>query len=327
MDLKLAAGLAVCAVCCSPLAVAQPRVHPAHEYADAADRTAFGKPSFEGIWVANFVLVMEATPKTPALTLPEPEARVAAAAAAASIAKVFEATLDPEAPALLAEVDGFPLVRGQRRTRALVSPADGLLPYTAEGRKEAEAPPTERVFDNPENRSNSERCLVGPGQPPITAFIYETPLQIVQTRDYVLLHTEYGDDLRIIPFTDRHGPKAFSSKLGDSIAHWEGGTLVIETIGLPDQDRLRFMPTYIVSRDAKVIERLTRVSRSELLYQFTVIDPKVYAAPWLAEYSWYRTEKPIYEHACHEGNYSLTGILGGARHDEALARQAAAVRH
>ena len=82
-----------------------------------------------------------------------------------------------------------------------------------------------------------------------------------------------------------------------------------------------------VSGDSTVVERLTRVSERELLYQFTVIDPKVYSAPWSAEFSWYRTDKPMFEHACHEGNYSLAGVLGGARHEEAVkAKAAAAVR-
>jgi len=280
MHCRLAAALAICAACFAGVAAAQPGKGPAHQRAAYAVRTAFGRPNLEGTYTANFVLVMEASKETATLVLSEAEARVAAKAAAASAAKVFEASLDPEAPALLAEVDGFPLVRGERRTRALVKPADGRLPYTEEGRREAEGRSAEPSFDNPENRSNSERCLVGPGQPPITAFIYETPLLIVQTRDYVLLHTEYGNDLRIIPFADHHRPKALiSSKLGDSIARWDGDTLVIETIGLPNADRLRFMPTYIVSHEATVIERLTRVSASELLYQFTVIDPKVYAGP------------------------------------------------
>ena len=93
---------------------------------------------------------------------------------------------------------------------------------------------------------------------------------------------------------------------------------------MPDSDRIRLAPTLIVPGEATVIERLTPVSDRELLYQFTVVDPKVYAAPWLAEFSWFRTDKPMYEHACHEGNYSLPNVLAGARHEEAVAKAAAA---
>jgi hypothetical protein len=109
---------------------------------------------------------------------------------------------------------------------------------------------------------------------------------------------------------------------GTSIGHWEGKTLVVETIGQPDADRDHIAPFLIVPGEATVIERFTPVSDRELLYQFTVVDPKVYSAPWLGEFSWFRTTQPMYEHACHEGNYSLANILAGARHTEAVAKAA-----
>jgi hypothetical protein len=140
----------------------------------------------------------------------------------------------------------------------------------------------------------------------------------------VVILTEYGPDLRIIPFTDKHGPLLQASALGDAIAHWEGDTLVVETIGLPDKDALRPFPTFFVPSTAKVIERYTRVSKTELLYQYTVIDPSIYTAPWLAEYSLFAAPKPLYEFACHEGNYSLPNILAGARRKEQDVKAAAA---
>jgi hypothetical protein len=161
--------------------------------------------------------------------------------------------------------------------------------------------------------------VVGWGQPPIVSTSDINPRQIVQTRDAVVILTEYGPDLRIIPFTDKHGPATQSSVLGDSIARWEGDTLVIETVGLPAKDTIRPFPTLFVPASAKVIERYTRLSEKELLYQYTVIDPSIYTGPWLAEYSLYRTTKPIFEFACHEGNYSLPNILAGARASEQSA--------
>jgi hypothetical protein len=165
---------------------------------------------------------------------------------------------------------------------------------------------------------------VGQGPPPLSSFTLDSQIQIIRARDAVVIHVEYGDDVRIVPLTKVHAPRALWSRLGDSIGHWEGRTLVIETIGMPDSDRIRLAPTLIVPGEATVIERLTPVSDRELLYQFTVVDPKVYAAPWLGEFSWFRTDKPMYEHACHEGNYSLPNVLAGARHEEAVAKAAAA---
>jgi hypothetical protein len=283
------------------------------------------RPSLDGVWTAPFVLTMEASPQTPALTVSEKEAGPIAAAQGAALSDFFDKMQDPEVSALVPTLRGLPIVRGQRRTRLLVQPADGRMPYLAAARKELataseEAPPPA----NPEDADDYLRCLVGDGQPPIASFAFLDPLQIIRTRDAVVLHTEYGDDVRVVPLTDRHLPKALWSRMGDSIGRWQGDTLVIETVGMPDGDRLRLAPVMIVSGEATVIERLTPVSRRELLYQFTVSDPKVFAGPWLAEFSWYRTDKTLYEHACHEGNYSLPNVLAGARHDERAAAAAGA---
>jgi len=316
MRIMLAASLLVCAAAFAVTADCQPRkpVGPAR-----------ANPSVEGNWRVNFIMPMEATPATPDLVVSEKDAKAVAAAAGAALSDEFAKTLDPELPILVTQSDGLPIVRGQRRTRAVVQPTDGKLPYTAAARKEAGAPPPGGSYDNPEQRPNAERCLVGQGQPPLSSFALDSQIQIIRTRDHVVIHSEYGDDVRIVPLDRGHAPRVLWSRLGDSIGHWEGATLVIETVGMPDADRIRIAPTLIVPGDAKVIERLTPVSDRELLYQFTVVDPKTYAGPWLGEFSWFRTDKPIYEHACHEGNYSLPNVLAGARHEEAVARAAAAV--
>lgn len=287
-------------------------------------RNVFGQPDLDGMWTANFLMDMEATPDAPDLVVSEARARELQAVRVEKATAFFEGSLDPEVPELLKTIDGLPLVRGERRTRLVTLPVDGRLPYTAAARKEAESGPASNGYDNPEDRPNAERCLVGDSQPPFAQLTFGDQLQIMLTRDHVLLHAEYDDDVRLIPFTTKHRPAVFKSRLGDSIARWEGNTLVIETKGLPDADRYRFFPTLIVGGDSTVIERFTRVSPRELLYQFTVVDPKIYSAPWSAEFSWYATDKPMYEHACHEGNYSLAGVLGGARREEALKAQAKA---
>jgi hypothetical protein len=280
--------------------------------------------TLEGMWAVNFVLPMEAAPGRLSLVVPEAEARKIALAYGKELSDFFAQTLDPELPMLVPLSDGLPIVRGQRRTRAVIQPADGRVPYAAAARKEAQSPPPNGSMDNPEDLGNAMRCLVGQGQPPLSSFSLDSELQILVTRDQVVLHTEYGDDVRIVPITGRHGPAALRGPLGDSIGRWEGKTLVVETIGMPDDDRFRLAPTLIVPGAATVIERFTPISERELLYQFTVVDPKTFTAPWLAEFSWFRTTKPIYEHACHEGNYSLANVLAGARHEEAAARLAPA---
>ena len=235
--------------------------------------------------------------------------------------------LDPEVAELsrVNEAAGLGIVKGQRRTRQIVQPADGRLPATPAAR--AQISFVERTLrnredapfptDGPEQRLNWERCLVGQGQPPIAIVTSINPRQILQTRDAVVILSEYGPDLRIVPFSATHDlSKAHASPLGDSIARWEGDTLVVETINLPARDTIRPLPTFLVPASAKVIERYTRVSPTELLYQYTVVDPAMYSAPWLAEYSLTAVKQPIYEFACHEGNYSLPNILAGARQEE-----------
>jgi len=299
-----------------------------------APRTAYGQPDLQGVWNTHFTLPMEARPDMPSLTLPEAEAAAFAKKLNAEAGQLAVFSQDPE----VAEIRSDPkrtelaIVKGQRRTRQVVQPADGKMPLTRGYRSQlgfierALRNDVEPPFptDNPEVRPNWERCVVGWGQPPIAATGDINPRMFVQTKDAVVILTEYGPDLRIIPFTDKHGPvNVDASPLGDSIAHWEGETLVIETIGLPAKDTLRPFPTFFVPATAKVIERYTRAAKDELLYQYTVVDPSAYTAPWLAEYSLFAQAKPLYEFACHEGNYSLPNILAGARQKE---RDAAAAK-
>ncbi len=301
----------LCAVAIAGVAAAQPRAH------SGAFRA---KPSLEGEWRVNFIIPMEATAATPDLVVPERDAKAIAVIAGAEMAADFVKSLDPEVPMLVTQSDGLAIVRGQRRTRAVIAPADGKLPYTAAARGELAAPSSDPPRDSYEQRPNAERCLVGGGQPPLSSFALDSHMQILVAGGYVVIHFEYGDDLRIVPLNKPHAPKVAWSRLGDSIGRWEGETLVVETVGMPDADRFRVAPTLLVPGNATVIERFTAISDRELLYQFTVIEPKTYSSPWLGEFSWYRTNLRMYEHACHEGNYSLPNILSGARYEEGVAK-------
>jgi hypothetical protein len=297
-----------------------------------APRNAFGQPDLQGVWNTHFFLPMEARPDMPSLTLSEADATAYARKLNAEAGKLAIFAQDPEVAEIRADPgrSDLAIVRGQRRTRQVVQPADGMLPLTPGARGQLRfieqllRTQTEPPFpkDDPEVRPNWERCVVGWGQPPVTSTSDINPRQIVQTKDAVVILSEYGPDLRIVPLTDRHGALSMAGPLGDAIAHWEGETLVVETIGMPAKDAIRPFPTLFVAASAKVIERYTRVSKTELLYQYTVVDPSIYTGPWLAEYSLFASPKPIYEFACHEGNYSLPNILAGARADE-KARAAA----
>jgi hypothetical protein len=295
-------------------ALAQGPVAPGAQPAYSAPRTSFGQPSLEGIWTHNFVILMESTPQAPMLVLPEAAAKQMAEAAAKGISDA----LDPEVPELMKAADGLPIVRGERRTRSVVLPADGKLPYTEAARKESRRGSPSQMAEHIEERPNWERCITSLGLPPVTGMgtTSANPRQIIQTPTQVVIHTEYGDEARIIPLTDAHKPKALHSPIGDSIARWDGETLVVETIGLPHNDRVRVFSNLVVGADAKVIERFTRIAENELLYQYTVEDPSVYTAPWLAEYSLYKTSQRMFEHACHEGNLSVPHILMAQRMNE-----------
>jgi len=259
--------------------------------------------------------ILEGSPDVP-LVLPEKEAQEFVNRAVEAFAERTEKGLDPELPEIARATEGLPIVRGERRTRTVVQPASGILPYTAEARKESKAGPVTKRYDNPEERPAWERCLVGMAVPPVTQVGAGSlnPRQIFQTSpDQIIIHSEYGDEARIIPFATTHKPKVLHTTLGDSIARWEGETLVIETISLPEVDRVRLVSNLVVTKDSKVIERLTRLSDDELLYQYTVEDPAIYTAPWQAEYSLYRTDQRMFESSCHEGNYSLANVLKGGR--------------
>ena len=176
-------------------------------------------------------------------------------------------------------------------------------------------------YDDPEVRPLAERCLLGFGSvagPPMLPVLYNNLKKIVQTEDHVLIHVEMVHDARVVRMNQEHAPPEIRSWLGDSVGHWEGDTLVVDTTNFNDTPALGG-----ASRNLRVVERFTRIGPDALLYRFTVDDPTVWTAPWSGEYVWPATRDRVYEYACHEANYSFRGILGGARILEADARAAA----
>jgi hypothetical protein len=279
-------------------------------------RTPDGRPQFQGeVWATNFFPVFDASPMNPSLVVSEAEAKKMVDTMVAGMSRIPGFNIDPEAHEIIGGTDGLPIVRGERRTRLLVLPADGKLPLRPEVKKQIAGVDTmDGAKDDYEQRPGGERCLVLSGNPPVYAVISYNRLRFVQTPTHVVIHHENGDEARIIPFADIQSPIASGSWFGDAIARWDGDTLVIETIRQKPSERVRgLMTKFVVDADSKVIERFTRVAKNELLYQFTVEDPDVYTAPWMGEFSFYATDTGMFPSTCHEHNYSLPNILQGQR--------------
>jgi hypothetical protein len=209
-------------------------------------------------------------------------------------------------------------VKGEHRTSFIVEPSNGKVPYTPDGLRAFQAARAGMNFDGPERRALGERCLLGFGSvsgPPMLPDVYNNNYQIVQTPDHVMILVEMNHDARIIPIRAKHGPAALKNWMGDSRGYWEGDTLVVETVNLDERNTLR--PTaaqsFYLGPNPKITERFTRTSENEMLYEFEVDEPTTFTTPWRAEMPMLKAPGPIYEYACHEGNYALPGMLAGAR--------------
>src|SRR5262245_4593368 len=172
----------------APAPASAPALPPAKPYVPTVTRadpnlprTSFGQPSLEGVWNSNFIMPLESSPQAPMLVLPEGPAKAMADAIVKVIAAQFERQLDPEVPALVKTTDGLASVRGERRTRMVVEPADGKVPYTPEAKIEAARGQGMGAFDNPEDRPNWERCTASMGRAPIGGLGDSNPRMIIQT--------------------------------------------------------------------------------------------------------------------------------------------------
>ena len=198
-----------------------------------------------------------------------------------------------------------------RRSSLIIDPPDGRIPFTAASRARAAeraARNNAGIFDDPEGLSLVDRCILGfNAGPPMISGTYNNNLQIVQTPGYVVILNEMVHNARIIPTDGRaHGP--VPRWTGDSIGHWEGDTLVIETLNFRRETSLQGS-----TAQTKVVERLTRVDRDTIEYKFTVSDPTAYTRPWTAVMPLRAMSDLLFEYACHEANYGMEGILRGAR--------------
>ena len=295
-----------------------------------APRTPDGQPDLQGFWSNATYTPLERPDKvTKEFYTPE-EAMAAEKAAAAREAAETE-------PGTVADVHydftQFGLDRSQAtlarslRTSLIVDPPNGKLPaVTAEGKRilAARAEEAKKLggrWDSAQSNQLDDRCMImaGPG-PPMMDAAYNSNYHIVQAPGYVMILTEMIHDVRIIPLDGRPQPSGNVRQwMGVSRGQWEGETLVVETTNFNGKNPFRGS-----TENLRVVERLRRVSDDVIEYNFTVEDPSMWERPWSAEALMRKTVGPLFEHACHEGNYGLYNTLVGARLAEKQAAEAAA---
>jgi len=206
-----------------------------------------------------------------------------------------------------------------KRTSLIVDPVDGRLPQRTEeallAGEERRAYQEAHRYDSYENRSSGDRCLMGfNAGPPMRSSAYNNNVMIFQSPGYVTILNEMVHNARIIPLGEAP-TLPFSQYSGVSRGHWEGETLVIET------SQFRGGSSGLTSTNMHLIERLTRVDPDTVAYEFTITDPTIFTRPYTVMMPFRRTDGPLFEYACHEGNIGLYGILAGARELERLGRE------
>ena len=295
----------------------------------AVPRTADGKPDLQGIWT-NATLTPLERPAAVAgkATLTDAEAAVWEKNSVDVLKKYDGKAENPFADAAgsggtggynalfidqgseLARVDGV------KRTSLVIDPPNGKVPpITTEARaRNAALARGSGGFDSARDRPLGERCLMSFGSsagPPMVPVLYNNNYEIVQTHDHVVILTEMVHDARIIRMNAKHAPTSVRQWMGDSIGKWDGDTLVVDTTNFTNQTRFRGS-----GENLHVVERFTRVDQNTILYRATIEESATFPSPWTIEYPFVATKGPIYEYACHEGNYSMADILGGARKAE-----------
>jgi hypothetical protein len=283
--------------------------------------TADGRPDLQGTWTNATLTPMERPAEFAGkATVTDQEAR--------AYEKKDLDTNDidkPDAPLLAragsAETGGYnnlfidrgselARVDGVKRTSLIIDPPDGKVPPLTEQARQPRGRGFDR-YDSVADRPLAERCLLGFGStsgPPMLPVLYNNNYQIVQTPDTVMILIEMVHDVRIIRMNGTHAPANVRQWLGDSIGRWEGDTLVVDTTNFTDKTRFRG-----ASENLHVIERFKRVDANTILYRATVDDPSTFTKQWTMEYPFRAAAGPVFEYACHEGNYAMPDILGGAR--------------
>lgn len=303
-----------------------------------------GKPSFDGVWTNGTATRLERPASFTQLVVPAEQAEALRKASLNSRAAA-NAPSDLSAGAFKDSNSaagynsfwtdpgiGLATVRGEARSSYIISPEDGRIPFGDRAmslkepiREGVEYRSGKGAYEGPEDLPLRERCLIAQsdgGGPVMLNGLYNNNYGFRLTADHLVIEVEMVHDARIIPIyasaekaRASHKPAAIMQWLGDSVAWWEGDTLVAETRNVHPVQAARTQTP--LSPQGTVTERFTRIGEGELLYQFRVDDPVHYTTAWSGEYSFKPADGEIYEYACHEGNHSMAGILGGARLSEA----------
>jgi hypothetical protein len=293
--------------------------------AQNAPRLPWGDPDLEGIWTNATLTTLQRAPELGT------KAFFTAEEAAAWEKQRVQAT-NADRPLRAGEVgaynDAF-FERGtrgvkSRRTSLIIDPPDGRIPaFTADAQRKVDARAKHEAAspaDRPDDRWLTERCILFGATVPMLPEPYNNNYRILQTPGYVTIMVEMNHDTRIIPLDARaHLSSQVQQWTGDSRGRFEGNTLIVETRNLKFNEKSRFGVGYLnglSDENLRIVERFTRSDANTLTYQATIEDPTVWVKPWTVEISMDRTEGPLFEVACHEGNYGMFNILSGHRAEE-----------
>ncbi len=286
-----------------------------------APRTADGRPDLQGVWDFRSL-----TPLERPETLSDQD--VFTAEEAAQFTEERLAALDKDQPG----PDGrIPLSGGYNdfwwdygrqltddlRTSLVVDPPNGRIPAltpSAQERAGMRRTALGRDAHGPEDRGAFERCILGfNAGPPMNPSAYNNNMQLFQTADHVVILNEMVHDARIVPLDGSdHLPGDVRQWRGDSRGRWEGDTLVIETKNFTDKTSFRG-----TGPGLRLVERFTRVAEGILLYEYTVDDPESFERPWSVAVPMQKNDLPVFEYACHEGNYGMLNLMVSARSEDA----------
>ncbi|MFT3725328.1 MAG: hypothetical protein QM773_17300 [Hyphomonadaceae bacterium] len=296
--------------------------------------TKWGAPDLQGYWNNTSITSMQRSPDAKQLSVSQKEAdRLVNRNILVVLSKEDQSTngQDPNNTKLLEDKNNdrgynsfwidpgtkLASVKGELRTSWITEPATGRIPYKPGAARGGGYAITN--FDGPETRPQAERCVLGfSGSfgPVMQNGMYNNTMQFVQTPTHVMIEVEMIHDVRVIPIAASKAEAKHGSVPkwgGDSVGWYEGDTLVVETTNVHPGQRA------MISQNGKVTERFSRWNDHQVLYTFEVDDPSLYSQTWKGEMS-LNSSSPLYEYACHEGNYAMPGILGGARELESKGK-------
>ena len=303
---------------------------PSPGLAQDAPKTAWGAPDLQGVWDFRTITPLQRPEDLgdKAFLTEEEAVEREQAAVNRDIEAWNRAARRTEAGGNVGGYNNFWMDRGTRvigtrRTSLIIDPPNGRMPEATEaGRARAAAGRgsfSDQLPASYTDLSNADRCLMGfNAGPPITPGGYNQNVQIFQTPDHLVLMTEMVHTVRSVPLDDRAAVEddRLAQWSGNSRGHWEGDTLVVETTNFDTDRNWRGSSTGM-----RLVERFTRVDATTLEYEYTVDDPDTWTEPWTVNLPMTRNDLPMFEYACHEGNYSMDAMLGGARADERAATE------